>query len=251
MNNTLGAYIGRSAAPDLGDSRTTAGLAWTGAVLDWADLPPAVQDANAGGTVVAEGVTAVPGARRIDGVAHQVRLAWRAWNDLVVVVTVTRPLYRRDDGKLAPDGPWAGRRTDEYPATTAARHTRSTIAPGVPALPGDPRGAGVCPRDQEGAAEAFPYLPSPVRGALVKAVPNPTVWAGELTRHTLDGRVTVEERLVMCRLDDTGAVVLTATRSAVPAQLPSADWTINRHTFTFIPVRPKLGRGAPTPRIER
>jgi hypothetical protein len=248
MSNAVGAYVGppTAGAPDLGDSRTTAEIAWTRGILTWADMPADAQSANAGGQVVAEGVVAVAGARRIGGVTHQVRLGWRAWGDLIVVVTVTRPLSRRQDGKFAPAGPWTASSTDEDEAAAPARHTRSTVPTGSPSqTSGSGDGSDVARREFDEAVEVFAYLPSPVRGALIKAVPTPDVWLAELSQFTTSGVTAVEQRLTMLRLDANAAVVLTATRSEVEARLAGTDWTVNRHTYTFTPVRPALGRGGP------
>jgi hypothetical protein len=242
MSNSVGAYVGTSDSPDLGDSRTTSGITWSDRVLEWTDLPADAQAANAGGVVIGEGVQEIQGARRIDGVAHQVRIGWRAWSDLIVVVRVARPLRSRQDGKLTPAGVWFTWASEDYNATAPARHTRSTIPTGWPSADSSDGGATL-PREHEAGAHAISFLPSPVRGTLIKAVPDPIVWVGELMRVSSTGSALVEDRVSNCRIGATSAVVLEASRKGLPAVLPVADWTINRRTYELAPSRAALGRG--------
>lgn len=240
-SNAVGTYVRGgalgapgAAAPDLGTSLSTAGIAWGNKVLEWTDLPEPVQAANRGGTVLVEGVNVTPGGRRLDGVVHQVMYGWRAWDDLVVVVTVTRPLARRSDGKLVPAGPWAERSTDEYASTSPAAHTRSKIATGHTHQAADVAGpGGEVPRDMLHAADIFGYLPAPARGRLVKDVPVPTVWLGELSRWTITGTPAVEQELVMLRVGGTTAIALKAVRTGLPDKLAAQEWVIDRHTYTL------------------
>ena len=241
MSTAVGAYAGPAR---LGDARTTAGVTWDGRIITWADLPADAQAANAGGATIGEGVLAIAGARRIGGVPHQVRLAWRAWDDLIVVVTAARPLRWREDNRLAPAGSWFTHATDEYLAVAPARHTRSTVPAGA-ASTGPDRVGAETPREHEAAADAFGYLPSPVRSRIVTAVPNPVVWLGELARYTTAGVVAVEETLSLCRVGQDAAVVLLASRAGHPSGVSAGDWTVNRHTFALQPHLPALGRTGP------
>jgi len=255
MSRTIDLYAGprgAAAAPDLGSSASTEHVTWNGKVHAWSDLPASVRDANEGGHVEVEGVHLAPGARLIKGVPHQVMYGWRVWSDLVVVVSIVRPLAARPDGRLAPAGPWVELVTDEYRASAPSIHTRSAIATGRPDDAGglaSTGGAGALPRRQARAAEVFAFLPSPVRGRLVKAVPSPDVWLGELSRWDVTGSRDVEEELVMLRLGATSAVALRAARQGRLDRLASQDWTIDRFTFDLGPARPALE--APGPRRVR
>ena len=255
MSRTIDVYAGPrgvAAAPDLGSSASTEHVTWNGKVHAWSDLPISVRDANEGGHVEVEGVHLAPGARLINGVPHQVMYGWRVWSDLVVVVSVVRPLAARTDGRLAPTGPWVELETHEHHANTTAIHTRSAIATGraddAGGLASD-GGAGALPRHQARAAEVFAFLPSPVRGRLVKAVPSPDVWLAELSRWDLSGSRDVEQELVMLRLGSTSAVALRAARQGRPEELAAREWTIDRFTFDLSPTRPALE--APGPRARR
>lgn len=250
MSRTIDLYAGprgAAAAPDLGSSASTERVTWNGKVHAWSDLPASVRDANEGGHVEVEGVHLAPGARLIKGVPHQVMYAWRVWSDLVVVVSVVRPLAARPDSRLAPAGPWVELVTDEYRASAPSIHTRSAIATGRPDDAGGAStgGASALPGRQARAAEVFAFLPSPVRGRLVKAVPSPTVWLGELSRWDVTGSLDVEEELVMLRLGATSAVALRAARQGRPDRLASRDWTIDRFTFDLVPSRPALESPGP------
>jgi hypothetical protein len=235
---------GRAAAGARGTDSTSFGAR----VLTWDDLPRATrQAASLRDAPFAAGVEDLSNAaEKIDGSFHQIRRAWRAYADRIVVVRVGRPLAQRPDGRMTPTGDWHHLDARVHVAATTPARTGGTVPASVDRareVPPRAGGDGV-PRDQRGAADVFGYLPPTVRSTVQQAVPSPSVWLGSLTQHSRGG-VPTGHRLEMLRLSETVAVVIRADRSigsaVVPAEadvsraLADAAWRVDQVVYRFEP----------------
>ena len=237
MSNDLTAYTAPSAAVatsagSTATSRSTERVVWSGRVLSFDDLPNGVRKVAPAAGVLAESVIAVAGVR-IDrgGVARQTRLAFRAYADRVVTLKVSRVLTKRSDGKYAPLGVWEVREHSTWVTAIGRRASRQVakVKPGH-LVNGSSAGQGGAEpaREAVSAAHAETYLPTEVRGALSRAVPQPTMHVGEITLY--EGRAGMQE-VVVLRLGGTSAVVVKAERP----NDPKAAWSVTQWTYALDP----------------
>lgn len=216
-------------AADAGVGMDIASVSFTGpALVAFADLPATFPDAPgpAGppppGAPMASGVQTLPGATRIGGVAHQVRLGWAVWPDRLIVVRVARTLARRDDGRYSPDGSWALlERTTWRGAGKVSASDVAIDPPGAQARAGKdvPVPAGqVSARLTAATQMACALLPAPTRSWLATMVPAPTLLEGVVGR-VGDRRDVID----LVRADAAHAVAVHAERG-----LAEGSWRMAR-----------------------
>ncbi|TFD04130.1 hypothetical protein [Cryobacterium sp. TMT1-66-1] len=210
-----------------GSSRSTQRIKWNKPAATFTDLPAAARSAAPAPGVLAEAVVTLRGATRESGRLIQTRLGFRAYADHVVVVTVTRQLRARADGRLAPVGEWtvAEAVTHKIAAGTVAVHQTATVAAGAvgPTVGGL---AAVAPgRSAADALDAESYLPPSIRQDFVAAVPGPRTHIGNLLRWPTTPTAHQEVRVL--RLAAGKAVVVAADRP----DRHEAVWTVTKWSY--------------------
>lgn len=160
----------------------------------------------------AYGIRQLDKPRRSGDRIVQRRIAWSATPESVTTTVIERDLARRPDGKLAPSGQWLIETQDVHRDCRGKAALRTGVladdpvsgsggaVPATPAAPVDDRHSG---------AEAMPYLPRSVRVHLLRTVPEPDVFEGEVVRYVHDGHI----ELRLLRMDSTKAVVIHGTRA--------------------------------------
>jgi len=210
-----------------GSSRSTKNTQWNKPAASFSDLPSAAQTAAPAAGVLAEAVVTLRGAARDLGRLIQTRIGFRAYADRVVVLTVTRELRARDDGKLVPVGDWAlaGAMTHKAARGTVAVHQAATVAVGAVASAVGDSTAAAPSRGAADAIDAEAYLPPSIREDLVAAVPAPSAHIGNLLRWPTTPTAHQEVRVL--RLTAGKAVVVAADRP----DRHNAAWTITKWTY--------------------
>lgn len=253
---TGGAAVGAARSAAQGSARDTRTLNFNAGIVEWDELPAATRMADSGkpGTAIAESIdTFTAHALKVDGVPHQLRTAWRAYPDQIFLARLIRPLSVGQDGRQRPSGQWLHHTDETRRVTTEPVKTVGRLA-------ADVAQGGTVPTSRDGAADvasmpadvALSVLPGAVRGTVVRAVPQPAVWLGGLTRITRGPlAIPISNEISLLRMDDVRAVVVLATR-ALPAHLHGADpgvataalaqatWDVTQITYTFRKVATQL-----------
>lgn len=166
--------------------------------------------------------------RKPDGSIVQRRIAWSATSSAVTISVIERDLTRRDDGKLTPTGQWL--------LDTRTTHThlgdKATLRMGAVAFDtqtgtSEPTADFVADtiNEIEVAGETvLPYLPIAVRAQLIRAVPEPTIFYGQMLMFPHDGHHEIH----LLRLDDTTAVAIYAE-----AARNARAWSLKQATYTL------------------
>lgn len=267
---TGGAALGAARAAARGSARSTQSLQFVSGVTIWDQLPAPTLRADVGGGVpLAESVDVFTTfSLTLDGHPHQVRSAWRAYTDRIFVARDVRALVDSGDGRKRPVGPWVNHDTRIVKAASEPVKTIGRVGAdvgagtgGAPASGSSP--AATLPGDQRTAARAFSTLPGAVRASAARAVPEPTVWLGDLIQRT-QGGAPVEHEVSLLRMDEARAVVLVATRTipehrraggelfaaAAPGMLEELAWDVTQVTYALGEAPPAID-GARRLRIGR
>jgi hypothetical protein len=233
MTGAVSAYTAPSSAvsahtaPAAG-SQSTASVRFDQAVLEFADLPVEARRLAPDHGVLAEVVVAIPGVVIRNGIALQERQAFRAYPTQILIITVSRQLVKRGDGKYSPDGPW--NLTSSQTLTTVsgvrAARRRGTIAPGTLTDAIASTGRPPPSREHIDAVATEVYLPASVRATVAHEVPRPEAHIGELTRwEKRPGAAT--QQVVVLRHGGATAVVVKATRR----DRPDFPWEVTRYAY--------------------
>lgn len=231
---------------------STAGLAFRNSgTPTWRDLPPASRAFGADPAALTEGVREYTTfATNINGDPHQMRVAWRAYVDRIVVVRVVRPVFQGPDGTFRPVGGWRHHEAHTFTAASAPQRTHGPVATEV-LIPttsegGDAVGAGN--REHEKATKVLSFLPARVQRTVTQAVPEPNIWAGVLIRGSVDD-IPNEQILRMVRIGEMSAVVLAARRrlaephasvAVATSALDRAPWMVTQYVYELASQRPQV-----------
>lgn len=241
-----------------GTSGDTSTLVFDARPLVWGDVPAALRRAaRHDAPVVADRAVADPVVYRDDehGLVEVMR-AWRAHRDRLYVALALRPV-RSEGEQVRPTGPWQPVGLRRYDAAGEVRRRVGQVPAGLP--PAAPRGAAGVPAgaarpvrpsvdpEHASAADAWTYLPQPVRTSAERAVPVPDDWIGDLQQRQVRGLPRSQE-VVVLRRDGDRALVVRASREVVPARgvteeeqsaaLARADWTVEQVVLPT--ARPRL-----------
>jgi hypothetical protein len=220
-------------------SQSTASVRFDQAVVGFADLPAEARCLAPDHGVLAEAVVAVPGVVIRNGVALQERQAFRAHPTQIVIVTVSRKVKRRGDGKYSPDGPWNLTSSKTLTTVSHVRATRrtGTIAPGTLTDATAATGGPSPSREHIDAVTTEVYLPAEVRATLAHEVPRPETHIGGLTRwEKRPGAAT--QQVVVLRHGGATAVVVKATRR----DRPDFPWDVAHYAYQLETGSKALGR---------
>lgn len=244
MSREVSAYtgstaVGRPAAQSVAGTSRLTGNDWSGRLHSWSDLPAVVQGRYPD-PAFAEGVHQT--ALSIGGVTHLLRQAWKAYPDRIVVLSLTQRPEVLPSGALRPVGQWA-LKTSVLHAAGPVMKTSKAMGPGSDTAADDSGPGASIPARQARAAVVFDYLPSRVRSSVVRAVPTPLVWVGELSQWVEPGSPDRQD-LVMLRHDDATAVVVKATRAG-RGDLARADWNVTQYVYSLGSERLQLGSATP------
>lgn len=199
----------------------------------------AAEQAKVEARVFASGVRQLAGARRSGGRVVQRRVGWKATPEVVVVTVAERELVELSPGRMKPVGDWLVERRETWRSSAgeAVRRTgrvRADDAVAVAEVAQATQSTGPVPGQAAPAADAFPegsfatsFLPRQVRSSLLARVPSPKVFDGTAIQYS---RGSVPDRLEVnvIRMDDSGAVVVQATRAH-----GSDDWEVAQAVYSL------------------
>lgn len=233
MPHDLAAYSAPSSAVATSvdvpfSSSSTANLSWDETALTFDDLPREARKHAPAAGVIAESVLAISGVHGArSGSPRLVRLAFRAYVDRIILLTVSHPLVPRGD-RFAAVGQWEVSGHQKLLTAGGVRAIRQVgkVSPGC--LVSDEASQRLTEepsREMVSAVEAEAYLPPEVRQALTRAIPQPTTHLGEIIRYGEDRSATQE--VVVLRADGARAVVVKAERKDNAA----ATWSVSQWTY--------------------
>jgi hypothetical protein len=220
-------------------SQSTAGIAFERTILRFDDLPAEAQRLAPDLSVLAEVVTAIPGLSIRNGVTTQKRIGARSYATKIVIVTVTRKMKKRSDGRYSPSGPWALASSQTLNTVSGVRATRrtGTIVPGTLTDTYATLASGPAPsRERVDGQNAEMFLPAEVRSRLSYEFPQPEAHLGEITQWERSSRISQE--VVIFRQQGPAAVVLTATRP----DRAHAPWAVTQYSYVLETGVKALGR---------
>ena len=223
---------------------STARVAFDGVPLRWADLP---QDLRASATSFTSLVAECAVVAGDDG-DTQHGLAWRAFEDCVHTVAVTRPMRPgRDGDRVRLAGPWRAVGHDRRSVVGRVRRREGVVGADIDADPAGGaddvgRTAHVADEGTTGA-RASAYLPAAVRAGMRVLVPVAGWYVGDIVQEHRSGR-PLAQTVTVLRADAGRAVVVRATRRLATASGPRgarADalartpWFVEQHALDLGP----------------
>jgi hypothetical protein len=240
----------RALAAPAGAARRTSEITFESTPLTWEDVPATLRSAaEHPSPVVADGAAADGALYDEPGGIVQVMRAWRAHRDRVYVAVAARAVHVIG-GELRPITSWEPVGLRRHDAAGEPRRRIGWVPVGGPVQAegpsGSPHGSGgpSAPPERRapghaGAAEAWPYLPQPVRAGAERAVPVPDDWIGDLVQRSVPATgMPLSQEVTVMRRDSGTAVVIRATREVTPAggvspteqaaALAAADWLVEQ-----------------------
>lgn len=181
----------------------------------WADLPARTRKAASRPAPLVYEDVELRGSVLDAGRPYELAVGWRVYEDAVVLAAVRRPLRPGPPGYPAiAAGPWEPGSVRVGTFAGGLRRRRGVVP--VAAELGDVPGAGPAaqgPAEHGPAAHAWRYLPTSVRVAAERLVPEPEQWLGQIVQSTSNTGFPVAQTVGVLRMSATRAVLVMAERS--------------------------------------
>lgn len=198
-----------------GLSASTEHVAFDGVRVVWADLPARTRRAASRPAPLVYEDVERHGSVLDAGRPYELATGWRVYEDAVVLAAVRRPLRPGPPGYPAiAAGPWEPGNVRVGAFSGGLRRRRGVVP--VAAELGDERGMGpasAAKAADSSADHAWRYLPTPVRVAAERLVPEPEHWFGQILQSTSTSGFPVAQTVGVLRMSATRVVLVVAERS--------------------------------------